>query len=162
MKKRKIPSANGRDTSTEIESTRDASIKHDGLTERESKNETDASIELDASRRKFAKRVVALSATVLSVKTLAMQTGAQTTTAPPATPETPPARPAPQVATPPRQTSPLADKYMEVARVKFGDKLNDEELARVRRDLESYVRTSERLSATKLQNSDEPDFAFKA
>ncbi len=63
---------------------------------------------------------------------------------------------------PPNQTSPLADRYLEVARVKYGDKLNDDELARVRRDLESYVRTSERLRAAKLQNADEPDFAFKA
>lgn len=37
-----------------------------------------------------------------------------------------------------------------------------EQLEEVRRDLEGNVRTSERISAVKLQNGDEPDFVFSA
>ncbi|HEX8069152.1 MAG TPA: hypothetical protein VF546_04310 [Pyrinomonadaceae bacterium] len=112
----------------------------------------------DHARRRFAKAV----ATALAAAPLAATlTQAQT---PPATreataPPKPDATPTPQQQQPP---SPLAVAYGEVARLRFGDKLTPDELARVTRDLEGNVRTGERLRATKLENADEPDFVFNA
>jgi hypothetical protein len=58
--------------------------------------------------------------------------------------------------------SPLALAYFEVARQRFGAALTPEQLEAVKRDLEGNVRTAERLRASKLKNSDEPDFVFEA
>ncbi|HWS55637.1 MAG TPA: hypothetical protein VN228_15970, partial [Pyrinomonadaceae bacterium] len=66
---------------------------------------------------------------------------------------------APQQPAPP---SPLAAAYAEVARARFGEQVTPDEMARIRRDLEGYVRASERLRAHKLSNADEPDFIFQA
>ena len=89
----------------------------------------------------------------------ATQTGAQT---PPATKQAP-APPNPQP-TPAPQTapSPVAEGYAEVGRLRFGEKLSADELARMKRDIEGNVRTAERLRAFKLKNADEPDFIFIA
>jgi|SRR5205085_10987142 len=105
----------------------------------------------DHARRKFAKAVVtAIAAAPLAVS----MANAQTPTA------TPP--PAPQPSPTPQQPSPLAEAYAEVARRRFGDKLTEDELTRVKRSLEGTVRTGDALRAVKLQNSDEPDFVFSA
>lgn len=97
------------------------------------------------SRRQFAKTV----ATTLAAATLAQ---AQT----PATPKDA-KEPATQ-----EQPSPLIVAYLEVARARFGDKLSAEQLEQLKKDLDGYVRNSERLRAVKLQNGDEPDFIFGA
>jgi hypothetical protein len=111
------------------------------------------------SRRQFAKTiVVSLAAAPLVSTTLNAQTPATTKQAP-APPNPQPAPASPQQQQPP---SPVAVAYAEVARLRFGDKLTPDELARLKRDIEGNVRTAERLRAFKLQNADEPDFIFIA
>lgn len=81
-----------------------------------------------------------------------------------------PAPPKPQASPSPAagpQLSPgaaaVAAAYFEVARLRFGEKLGADDLARIRQSLERYVGgTSEALRKAKLRNSDEPDFVFKA
>ncbi|HEV2800097.1 MAG TPA: hypothetical protein VGW12_06360 [Pyrinomonadaceae bacterium] len=112
------------------------------------------------SRRQFAKTIAgaALAAPLVAAH-VALR--AQT---PPATrqaPAPPNPQPTPQQAAPP-QPSPLAEAYAEVGRLRFGDKLTPDELARMKRDVEGNVRTAERLRAFKLKNADEPDFIFIA
>lgn len=125
---------------------------------RKTKVENDA--RPDASRRTFTKT---LTAVVIAAPALAAS--AQT---PPATsePKAPPQpqttpTPAPQTQGPPAP-SPLALAYFEVARQRFGERLTTEQLEAVKRDLEGNVRTAERLRASRLKNSDEPDFVFEA
>lgn len=56
--------------------------------------------------------------------------------------------------------SPAAEGYFEVAKARYGKFVTPEQLEAIKRDLEGNVRTSERLSAIKLENGDEPDFVF--
>ena len=112
----------------------------------------------DASRRRFTKT---MAAAFIAAPALAAR--AQT---PPATaePKAPP-QPQPAPAQPPQgppAPSPLALAYAEVARQRFGERLTPEQFEAVKRDLEGNVRTAERLRASKLKNSDEPDFVFEA
>lgn len=111
------------------------------------------------SRRRFTKR---LAAALVAAPAVAVS--AQTT--PPArepkAPPNPQTTPTPQQQPPPQKPSPVAEAYAEVARARFGKHMSDEEFARVKRDLEGNVRTAERLAASKLKNSDEPDFIFGA
>lgn len=108
------------------------------------------------TRREFAKRTLAAATATVMLPVFAGAQNPATTreaVAPP-TPATPaPAPPAPD---------PLLDAYAEVARARFGKRLDAEELARVRTDLAGNVRTSARLRDAKLTNADEPDFIFKA
>jgi len=109
------------------------------------------------SRRQFARTIAAaLVAAPLVSTTLSAQTPPAATKQAPAPPNPPPT-PAPQSA-----PSPLAVAYAEVARLRFGDKLTADEIARLKRDMEGNVRTAERLRAFKLKNADEPDFIFIA
>jgi hypothetical protein len=108
------------------------------------------------SRRQFAKSIAAAMA---SVPLVASTLNAQT---PPATKQAP-APPNPQpTPTPQSAPSPVTEAYAEVVRLRFGEKLSADELARVKRDIEGNVRTAERLRAFKLKNADEPDFIFIA
>ncbi|MDT5295607.1 MAG: hypothetical protein QOJ76_2487 [Acidobacteriota bacterium] len=110
------------------------------------------------SRRRFAKT---LAAAVIAAPALTSGARAQT---PPASkePKAPPnPQPTPQAPAAPKP-SPLAEAYSEVARVRFGERLNPEQFESVKRDLEGNVRVADRLRAFKLQNSDEPDFVFGA
>ncbi len=118
------------------------------------------------SRRRFTKT---LAAALVAAPAVAASSAASAQTSP--APREPKAPPNPQTTPTPAATpqqpatprpSPVAEAYAEVARARFGKHLNDEELARVKRDLEGNVRASERLGATKLKNSDEPDFIFGA
>ena len=109
------------------------------------------------SRRQFAKTIIGTMAAAPFIAQ-ATTTEAQT---PPATKQAPaPPNPQPTPAAPP--PSPVAEAYAEVARLRFGDKLTPDELARMKRDIEGNVRTAERLRAFKLKNADEPDFIFIA
>ena len=114
--------------------------------------------ELSASRRRFTKTLAAAF-----IAAPALVANAQT---PPAAaePKAPP-QPQPTPAQPsqgPPAPSPLALAYAEVARLRFGERLTPEQMEAVKRDLEGNVRTAERLRASKLKNSDEPDFVFEA
>lgn len=107
------------------------------------------------SRRRFAKRMaVALVAAPLVSSTIEAQT--------PSTTKQTPAPPSPQPSPTPQKPTPLGEAYGEVARIRFGEKLTPEELARLKRGMEGNVSTAERLRAVKLKNSDEPDFVFSA
>lgn len=111
------------------------------------------------SRRRFAKSVAA--AVVAAPLAHALSAHAQTppATKEPAAPPNPQPSPSPQQ---PQQPSPLALAYAEVARLRFGDKLNDEELVRVRRGIGNKLRSADALRKVELKNSDEPDFVFSA
>ena len=102
------------------------------------------------SRRQFTKAV----ATTLAAASLAQAQAPAKTKEPAAPPAS--TQPGP----PAQESSPVAAAYLEVARARFGDKLSPEQLEQMRKDLEGYVRNSERLRAVKLQNGDEPDFVF--
>ncbi len=104
------------------------------------------------SRRKFTKAVAA--AFVAAPLTATAQRPAATPTETKAPPNPQPAQT--------QQPSPVAEAYAEVARARFGSQVTDEEMRRIKRDLEGNVRTAERLRTYKLQNSDEPDFIFEA
>ena len=120
--------------------------------------ESDRTHAPDASRRRFAQAVAAaLVAAPLARVTAQAQPPAREPVAPPNPQPTPAA--SPQL--PPRP-SPLAEAYTEAARLRFGDKLDAEQLTRLKRDMEGNVRTAERLRAYKLKNADEPDFIFSA
>ena len=113
-----------------------------------------ADVRARTSRRQFAKIIT--GAVVAAPLVASVTLNAQT---PPATKQAPaPPNPQPTPAPP----SPVAEAYAEVARLRFGDKLTPEELARMKRDIEGNVRTAERLRAFKLKNADEPDFIFVA
>ena len=119
------------------------------------KSKTNSNTTEQSSRRRFTKAVAAALVTApLAASTVKAQK-------PPATKQAP-APPNPQPTPEPPKPSPLTDAYAEVARVRFGEKLSPEELARMKKDLDGNVRTAERLRAVKLQNGDEPDFIFNA
>jgi hypothetical protein len=107
------------------------------------------------SRRQFAKSV---ATTLIAAPFAASLVKGQT----PAKPKEAIAPPAQQPTPSPPKPSPLAESYMEVARVRFGEKLSPEQLEQIKKDLDGNVRTAERLRAVKLKNGDEPDFIFGA
>ncbi|MCA1631681.1 MAG: hypothetical protein LC785_09070 [Acidobacteria bacterium] len=110
------------------------------------------------SRRRFAKTVAAALVAAPLAHSLAARAQTPPATKEPAAPPNPQPSPSPQQQPP----SPLALAYAEVARARFGDKLNDEEMTRVTRGIGGKLRTADALRKVKLQNSDEPDFVFSA
>lgn len=121
-------------------------------------NPTAQDAEPDASRRSFA---LALAAACIAAPALAANAQTPPATSEPKAPPQPQPTPAQQPQGP-SAPSPLALAYFEVARQRFGTSLTPEQLEAVKRDLEGNVRTAERLRASKLKNSDEPDFVFEA
>jgi hypothetical protein len=110
------------------------------------------------SRRRFTKTVAAaLVAAPLAARVARAQTPPRESAAPPK----PEPSPTPQQRQQ-QQPSPAALAYVEMARARFGDKLSEEELTRLRRNFEGKARTTDALSKVKLQNGDEPDFVFSA
>jgi glucose/arabinose dehydrogenase len=126
------------------------------------KKEKNEGKEARASRRRFTKTLAAAALAAPAALAARAQTPpkAAEPKAPPNPQPTP--SPSPQQTQGPPKPSPVAEAYGEVARLRFGAHLSDEQLQAVKRDLEGNVRTAERLRAFKLQNSDEPDFAFEA
>ena len=114
--------------------------------------------ETRTSRRRFTKT---LTAAFIAAPALAANAQTPPATSEPKAPPQPAPTPAQRPQGPPAP-SPLALAYFEVARPRFGAALTPEQLEAVKRDLEGNVRTAERLRASKLKNSDEPDFVFKA
>lgn len=113
------------------------------------------------SRRDFAKAIAATA--------LAATTAPLTTTPPSATAQT--SQPKAEAPAPPNPkptasdsplSSPLALAYAEVVRSRFGEKMTPDEFDKIKRDLESNLRTAERLRLFKLKITDEPDFIFSA
>ena len=122
----------------------------------ESRTASDA--EPSPSRRRFTKT---LAAAFIAAPALAAQAQTPPATSEPKAPPQPQPTPAQQTQGPPAP-SPLALAYAEVARLRFGASLKPEQFEAVKRDLEGNVRTAERLRASRLKNSDEPDFVFEA
>ena len=122
-------------------------------------NETPRDPGPNTSRRSFAKTLAA--AAFIAAPALAANAQTPPATTEPKAPPQPQPTPAQQPQGPPAP-SPLALAYFEVARQRFGERLTPEQLEAVKRDLEGNVRTAERLRASKLKNSDEPDFVFEA
>jgi hypothetical protein len=114
--------------------------------------------EVSASRRRFTK---AMAAALVAAPALAASAQTPTPAPEPKAPPQPQPTPA-QTQQGPPPPSPLALAYAEVARLRFGERLTPEQLEAVKRDLEGNVRTAERLRASRLKNSDEPDFVFEA
>ena len=112
----------------------------------------------DPARRRFTKAVATAIAAAPLAAALTNSPHAQT----PPTNREPAAPPNPQPTPTPQPPSPLAEAYGEVARVRFGDRLTADELARVKRSVAGKVRRGEDLGKSKLQNGDEPDFVFSA
>lgn len=111
----------------------------------------------DASRRRFAKTVAAaLVAAPLASAFAQTPPAPKESTAPPNPQPSPSPQPAQQ------QPSPLALAYVEVARLRFGEKLSDEDMTRLRREIVGNLRAADALRAVKLKNADEPDFVFSA
>lgn len=119
-----------------------------------------------ASRRSFNKTIAATA--IFAAAPLASSVARAQTT--PATSKETPAPPKPQTApatttaaaAAAQKPSPLAEAYMEVARVRFGEQVTPAQLAQIKKDVAGMVRTADRLRAVKLQNADEPDFVFRA
>jgi hypothetical protein len=114
--------------------------------------------ELGSSRRSFTRT---LTAALIAAPALAAHAQTPPATSEPKAPPQPQPTPAQPTQGPPAP-SPLALAYAEVARQRFGAALTPEQFEAVKRDLEGNVRTAERLRASKLKNSDEPDFVFEA
>lgn len=121
-------------------------------------NQAAPEAESKPSRRQFTKT---LTAALVAAPALAANAQTPPATSEPKAPPQPTPAPAQQTQGPPAP-SPLALAYFEVARQRFGEWLTPEQLEAVKRDLEGNVRTAERLRASKLKNSDEPDFSFEA
>ncbi|MBA3712702.1 MAG: hypothetical protein H0W76_09670 [Pyrinomonadaceae bacterium] len=113
------------------------------------------------SRRRFAKGIVASAALAAAPLACSVSSNAQTPPAPKQSPAPPNPQPTLNAAAP-TPPSPVAGAYTAVARARFGAQVTDEEMSRIERDLEGNVRSTERLRAFKLNNSDEPDFIFGA
>jgi spore coat polysaccharide biosynthesis predicted glycosyltransferase SpsG len=54
-----------------------------------------------------------------------------------------------------------SDKLLEIVKIKYGSKLNDEQIKMVKADIEANLKRYERLLSFKLSNWDEPDFKFQ-
>lgn len=132
------------------------------------KSKTDSKLESEepqsASRRSFNKTIAATA--IFAAAPLASSVARAQTT--PATSKETPAPPKPQTspattaAAAAQKPSPLAEAYVEVARVRFGEQVTPAQLAQIKKDVAGMVRTADRLRAVKLQNADEPDFVFNA
>ncbi len=119
-----------------------------------------------AARRSFNKTIAATA--IFAAAPLASSIARAQTT--PSTSKETPAPPKPQTApatttaaaAAAQKPSPLAEAYVEVARVRFGEQVTPAQLAQIKKDVAGMVRTADRLRAVKLQNADEPDFVFNA
>jgi hypothetical protein len=67
-----------------------------------------------------------------------------------------------QPADPPRPAEGVAQALTEVIRLRHGKHLNEEQLKRVRQQVERNLRAGAALRRPPLRNGDEPDFVFFA
>jgi hypothetical protein len=88
------------------------------------------------SRRAFARSVAALAATPLVLSSEAAQAQTSDTT--------------------------VAQSLTELARLRFGKHLTEEQLTQVRRDITRQLHSAGVLHQVKLRNSDEPAVIFRA
>jgi len=67
-----------------------------------------------------------------------------------------------QAAPPADAVSSSADALTAVVRARYGKYLKEDQVAEVRRSIERGIRNADRLKQVKLNNGDEPAFAFSA
>ena len=96
------------------------------------------------ARRQFVQTLTALAATPIALAPL----GSATARA--------------QTAQPADAVSAAGEAMTQVARVRYGKHLKEDQIAPFRRSIERGIRNAERLKQVKLNNSDEPAFAFSA
>ena len=118
----------------------------------------------ELTRRGFAKAAVA------SVAVPILAPLAACTTTPPAEAPAPAAAPTGQAATPSaapqgtndeKQPSPLARALTDAIRVQYGDRMNDEQMAKVGRSIAGALDTAERLRRYPLPIAAEPAFVYR-
>lgn len=96
------------------------------------------------ARREFAKTLAALAATPILIAPLS------------------PVAARAQTAQTPDAVSAAGEAMIQVVRVRYGKHLKEEQIADVRRSIERGIRNADRLKQVKLNNGDEPAFAFSA
>ena len=119
------------------------------------KNNTDPNDSQETSRRQFTR---AVATTLIAAPLAASMSIAQT----PTKPKEATAPPNPQPSQTPQKPSPLAEAYVGVARLRFGEKLSPEQMEQIKKDLDGNVRNADHLRGVKLKNADEPDFIFSS
>jgi hypothetical protein len=116
----------------------------------------------EITRRGFAKAAVA----AVAVPILA-PLAACTPTPPAESPAPAPAEPAATTSAAPqgtpgeKQPSPLARALTDAVRVQYGDRMNDEQMAKVGRSIAGGLDTAERLRRYPLSISAEPSFVYR-
>ena len=113
------------------------------------------------SRRRFLKSLALGSALPVAAGVVGR---ALAFTAPPgaAPPEARPAAPPAASPAAPAELSPDVKALTEVLRRRYGQHLSGDQLEALAPDLDRMVKTGERLRKVTLQNSEEPDFVFRA
>lgn len=114
----------------------------------------------ELTRRDFAKAAVAAA---VAPALAACATAAPETSPAPGVPAPGLAAPgATPAAAPGRQEpTPLARALAEAIRVQYGDRMTDEEMAKVQRGISGVLSTAERLRRFPLPISTEPTFAYR-
>lgn len=117
----------------------------------------------DLSRRDFARVAVAAAIVpVLAPLASCAPSGPAESPAPVASAPAPEAAP---TAAPPapaeNEPTPLARALADAVRAQYGDRMTDEQMAKVQRAISGNLQTAERLRAFALPISTEPDFVFR-
>jgi hypothetical protein len=116
----------------------------------------------ELTRRDFAKAAVAAAV----APALAACAPAAPQTAPTPTPGVPAPGPAAAAATPAaapgrQEPTPLARALMDAIRAQYGERMTEEELAKVQRGISGVVATAERLRRFPLPIATEPSFVYR-
>jgi hypothetical protein len=113
----------------------------------------------DPCRRWFLKALALASALPFAARAAWAQEPPPARPVAPAAPAVPPVPPAPGAAP---VLSPDVAPYTQILRNRHGQLVSDEQLAALAPDLDRMAQLGQRLRKTRLQNSDEPDFVFRA
>ena len=119
---------------------------------------------LDLTRRGFAKAAAAAVA-VPVLAPLGACTTSRAETAPAPAPAPPGAPDAAAAAAPAgaagNEPTPLARALMDAVRAQYGDRMTEEEMAKVQRSISGVLSTAERLRRSPLPIATEPSFVYR-
>lgn len=117
----------------------------------------------EVTRRDFAKAAVAAVAVpVLAPLAACAGTPPASAPAPSAQAASLAAQPDSAAATPrPQEPTPLARTLADAVRVQYGDRMTDEEMAKVQRSISGILQTAERLRQFPLPIATEPSFVYR-
>lgn len=110
----------------------------------------------DLTRREFAAAAVAAAVAPALAACATAVPGAQPAAAPVAPPPAPPAAAAAS-----REPTPLARALAEAVRVQYGDRMTEEEMAKVQRAVGRVLSTAERVRRFPLPIATEPAFVYR-